>query len=768
VKTIIAWLALLSGLASGQYLEKTLSLRDTFGWFTGIQSCAYNTRAGVAYVSGDTDFLLVVDGTTNAKLAKVPVPTGILRLCYDSTDNRLFCARPSVDSIAVFDCEANRVVASIPAGHRPGFLCYCDRGNKVYAVNYGDTTITAIDCASNSVVRTITAGAGIDSVSYNRASHTLWFSHGWEDTAFAIDCSLDSVVARVPLGDECLSPSVNPVTGYVYCLKDRSHSILVIDGFSFGVVDSVVVPHHTYALVCDWRNNQLLCFGDSVTVVDCQVNRVTSALLWPELSVDATSYNAAAAQVYVEQTSSWDGPGVIASIDGCTYKLTLMTGLWDQTDIVAAPNGKTYFCGDDDPLLIVDGQTGDFAGALQDEFSASDLYINPIDGKVYTLGNHPVMLVLDSLNLTYTFHDIVDFGPGSLCINTVDNKVYGTNWITDLPSSIIAVSGTTQRVLRRIIAGQDLYALCYNPVDDKVYCGSDQGDVTVVDGSTDSAVARVQIGSGAWALAFAIFQDKVYCGGGGEWLTVIDGAGDTILGEVNLRDEADALHYCPTEGKLYCVVHDTLRVIDCRRDSVLGDIALPGRPGATCFNACQDKMYAVIPGDTMLLAVVDCHTDQLVKTLPVGAGYGQICFDEDYCRLYCTSPGTNRVVMLDGTADAIIGSIEVGSGPTAIVNDPATHRLYVVNSRDPTVSVIRDLRTPVRRAAGVSGRIPTVERGRLLLPPAESGCLLDISGRRVASVHPGLNDVRRLRAGVYFLRLASDEEQEAVKVVLLR
>ena len=152
----------------------------------------------------------------------------------------------------------------------------------------------------------------------------------------------------------------------------------------------------------------------------------------------------------------------------------------------------------------------------------------------------------------------------------------------------------------------------------------------------------------------------------------------------------------------------------------------------------------------------------------MGAGTGQLCFDVDYCRLYCTSPGTNSVVVLDGAADTIIGRIEVGSGPTAIVNDPATHRMYVANSGDATISVIRDLRAPARPAAGVSGRIMTVERGRLLLPPQQSGWLLDISGRHVASVHPGLNDVRRLPAAVYFLRLTGYESQEAIKVVLLR
>ena len=92
---------------------------------------------------------------------------------------------------------------------------------------------------------------------------------------------------------------------------------------------------------------------------------------------------------------SWDGPGVIASIDGRTYKSTLMTGAYDPTQIVAARNGKTYFCGNDDPLYIVDGQTDAFAGMLQDGYHPSTLCINPLDGRVYAACSPTALVVLD-------------------------------------------------------------------------------------------------------------------------------------------------------------------------------------------------------------------------------------------------------------------------------------------------------------------------------------------------------------------------------------
>jgi hypothetical protein len=71
----------------------------------------------------------------------------------------------------------------------------------------------------------------------------------------------------------------------------------------------------------------------------------------------------------------------------------------------------------------------------------------------------------------------------------------------------------------------------------------------------------------------------------------------------------------------------------------------------------------------------------------------------------------------------------------------------------------------------------SVVRGVLFMPEARGekqearGELRDISGRKVAELHPGANDVRSLAPGVYFVRPPSGVEREAsgvTKVVVTR
>jgi hypothetical protein len=71
--------------------------------------------------------------------------------------------------------------------------------------------------------------------------------------------------------------------------------------------------------------------------------------------------------------------------------------------------------------------------------------------------------------------------------------------------------------------------------------------------------------------------------------------------------------------------------------------------------------------------------------------------------------------------------------------------------------------------------VPTVVRGVLCLPaassskPQTSGCLLDISGRKVLDLKPGANDVSRLAPGVYFVKgpEVEDGRRMAVRKVVL-
>jgi hypothetical protein len=60
----------------------------------------------------------------------------------------------------------------------------------------------------------------------------------------------------------------------------------------------------------------------------------------------------------------------------------------------------------------------------------------------------------------------------------------------------------------------------------------------------------------------------------------------------------------------------------------------------------------------------------------------------------------------------------------------------------------------------------TIVRGEIWMQRREGGVLLDITGRKVMDLEPGLNGIRHVAPGVYFVR--RDESNSTTKVVVQR
>ncbi len=72
--------------------------------------------------------------------------------------------------------------------------------------------------------------------------------------------------------------------------------------------------------------------------------------------------------------------------------------------------------------------------------------------------------------------------------------------------------------------------------------------------------------------------------------------------------------------------------------------------------------------------------------IPVGAGPVSIATAAG--RTYVSNYTDNTVSVIDNKVGAVVATVAVGSGPTALAVDPDTNRIYVANSSDQTVSVI--------------------------------------------------------------------------------
>ena len=98
-------------------------------------------------------------GTLRAQWLDTTVAVGgePTALCYNSTNNKVYCANAGTNDITVIDGATNHVVATVRTGSGPRDLCYNPVDNKIYSANEGDSTVTVIDGAGDSVIATAKA-----------------------------------------------------------------------------------------------------------------------------------------------------------------------------------------------------------------------------------------------------------------------------------------------------------------------------------------------------------------------------------------------------------------------------------------------------------------------------------------------------------------------------------------------------------------------------------------------------------------------------------
>jgi YVTN family beta-propeller protein len=225
----------------------------------------------------------------------------------------------------------------------------------------------------------------------------------------------------------------------------------------------------------------------------------------------------------------------------------------------------------------------------------------------------------------------------------------------------------------------------------------------------------------------------------------------------------------PTADRVFCANYDAnkLSVIDCAGDSLLVVLNAGSSPIALAWDSVGNRLYcASEDGDSVF--TVDCLTNAVLGSLPVGSSPAALGHDRANRKVYCANRGSDDVTVIACDGDTVVATIGVGTSPVALAWNPAYMRTYVACYGNHSVAVIRDsvqsgivndaapfAPAGLRPSASVSG-------GRLLLLSSGRAAMVDLSGRHVADLRPGANDIRHLPPGVYAVITPDARHRERV------
>jgi YVTN family beta-propeller protein len=397
--------------------------------------------------------------------------------------------------------------------------------------------------------------------------------------------------------------------------------------------------------------------------------------------------------------------------------------------------------------------------------------------------------------------------PQQVFWNPTSNKVYVSN---EQDGTVMVIDGATNQVRATIAVADYPLLICHNTVLNKIYVSSwDSNRINVIDGVGDTLIRKISVSGCPMFMTFSAAVNKLYVACiDNDRIAVIDGATDEVIKSISVRSPLQLL-WVPTTNRVLCYTRtdtDTVIAVDCMTDEVVvrlpvptlahlgwcynpvnGFAYLPLRTDICAISADGDSIVAQMPANLGglgamdviprlnklyglygTLYVVDCATNTISCSLFVG-GERIVC-DTARLKVYCGDSYQNGVHVVDARADTLIKTISFGTSPNAMCWNATNSRVYIADYRDNVIYIVRDTSTAISEpgAPVAVGRYPitTLTRGPFFVLGRGEAGLYSATGRRVAQLHEGWNDISNLPCGMYFVRAA--EGKEVRKVVLAR
>jgi YVTN family beta-propeller protein len=168
----------------------------------------------------------------------------------------------------------------------------------------------------------------------------------------------------------------------------------------------------------------------------------------------------------------------------------------------------------------------------------------------------------------------------------------------------------------------------------------------------------------------------------------------------------------------------------------------------------------------------------LETTIQVGSGPRAMVWNSTNNKVYCANERSDNVTVIDGATNQVITTIPVGSVPRAFAWNSIQNRTYVANFGSSTISVIRD-------ATGIEEYfLPDVKpfTSEIYPNPAKSFFVIrsslpvkeieifDVSGKLIKEItfstkEPKIS-LKGIKTGVYLLKIKTENKEFTEKLII--
>lgn len=539
--------------------------------------------------------------------------------------------------------------------------------------------------------------------------------------------SLGAVPAGAPhpAGEASIGASPRYAVNFTEAgLADWRPWTVTLGGTSDGIVGVVPLKASPSGVVYDYLNGQVYVAvpsADTVTVVNA-TNNTTVGGISVGTGPSALALDPDTGYLYVSNTLSDN----VTVIDGWADDVVTSIPVGVRPDAVAVDplNDTVYVAnagnGGRGNLTLINGTTLMTVGSIRVGVDPRGVTYDPLNTLLYVANGGSGDLTIINTTTNTSIGSIAlgkGIDPVAPAVDTATGLLYLSNSASS--GGELVVDPATRTVTTTIPVAPYAGPAAYDPLNDYVYAGEEfSGVVAVVDAASQSVVGTFPVPTGGGAIAFDNSSGELYVASTfSPVVTAVNGSyvdggaafpvppttvvNTTVNGSgmITFHESSGTYTFSASSTAPYFVFPET-GTINVTQANISVNLTFEPERNLT-FTATG------LPGaETWSVALRQVVSDGVLGTVWVGSDPSALMYDALNGWAYVANSGSNSVSVVNDSSDALVGFISVGTEPSAVAVDPLDGYVFVANSGSANVSVINSSLDGVIRSLPV-GEDPT-------------------------------------------------------------
>ncbi|MEO0068089.1 MAG: hypothetical protein ABIK23_03025 [candidate division WOR-3 bacterium] len=392
----------------------------------------------------DWGSMSIIDGVSNRLSGIVPLSNDFdpMSLCYIPGRDVVYCGN-NIGVLSVIDCHTNQVIASKPAGLGPRAMVFVPSERKVFALNNSRKELQVFSSTNDSLLVEIQTATYMDEPLIYIPSGKIYCLYPYSNCdILSFDAVGDSIIAEINTGYKVNILKENPSRNELYAAQTSYPLVVVIDGQTNNITDTIPLPQPPIALALSRTLDRLFCLHNTnaISVVDCSLKQVVATVPAPTSSYSCSViWNPISDKLYFP---AGEDSLVIFS---CTQNsVETMLNIRLASPLLCDTVANKVYVSCDTGIAIIDGATNLLLGIISTNRAGHQVACwSPVQRRVYTTGgerNSTIAVIRDAVGITEK-HSKPDAHPTPTIIHNFLLLPSATSSDQSAPSVLLDITG---------------------------------------------------------------------------------------------------------------------------------------------------------------------------------------------------------------------------------------------------------------------------------------------------------------------------------------